>query len=83
MYLSGNLELVYVVAIHPHRKNGGGFLAVDSFARDVIDRVVVDQIVLSDLQYDIVQQTLDNYIIILARVRAILILAGIASGRQK
>lgn len=58
-------------------------LTIPPVVRDVIDRVVVDQIVLSDLQYDIVQQALDNYIIVLAGVGAILILAGIAYGSAK
>jgi hypothetical protein len=58
-------------------------LTIPPVVRDVIDQVVVDQIVLSEVQYDIVQQALDNYIILMAAVGAILILAGIAYGSAK
>lgn len=58
-------------------------LTIPPVVKDVIDQVVVDQILLSDMQYDIVQQAIDNYILVLAGVGALLVLAGIAYGSAK
>ncbi len=58
-------------------------LTIPPVVRDVIDQVMVDQMVISDVQYDIVQQALENYILLLAGIGALLILAGIVYGSAK
>jgi uncharacterized membrane protein YqgA involved in biofilm formation len=58
-------------------------LTIPPVVRDVIDQVIVDQIVVADIQYNIVQQALDNYIVLLTAVGGVLIMAGIAYGTSK
>jgi hypothetical protein len=58
-------------------------LTIPPVVRDAIDQVLVDRIVVSEIQYDIVQQALDNYIVLMTAVGAMLVVAGIAYGSAK
>ena len=58
-------------------------LTIPPVIKDMIDQVMVDQLVVSDVQYDIVQQALDNYIVLLAAIGAMLIMIGAAYGSAK
>jgi ABC-type amino acid transport system permease subunit len=58
-------------------------LTLPPVAKDMIDQVMVNQIIASEIQYDVVQQALDNYIVLLAGIGAILIVIGIAYGSAK
>ncbi|MEM3094257.1 MAG: hypothetical protein QXX64_01335, partial [Nitrososphaera sp.] len=49
----------------------------------MIDQVMISQLIVSEIQYDIVQQALDNYIVLLAGIGGILIIIGTAYGSAK
>jgi hypothetical protein len=58
-------------------------LTLPPIVEDVIDQLMTERLMVSDIQYDIVQQALDNYIYLLTTIGALLLMAGIIYGSAK
>jgi ABC-type amino acid transport system permease subunit len=58
-------------------------LTLPPIVEDVIDQLMTERMIVSDVQYNIVQQALDNYIFLLTAIGALLILVGIIYGSAK
>lgn len=58
-------------------------LTLPPLVNNLIDQVVTDRVVVSEIQYDIVQRALDNYIVLLTTTGALLVVIGIIYGSVK
>ena len=58
-------------------------LALPPIVSDLIDQVVIDPVAVPDIQYDVVQRALDNYVALLTTTGALLVVVGIVYGSVK
>lgn len=58
-------------------------LTIPQVVKDALNQIVIDQAFIPNIQPDILQQTLDNYVILMTSVGAILVVAGIIYGSAK
>lgn len=58
-------------------------LTIPQVVKDAINQVVTDQAIVSSIQPGIIQQALDNYVILMTSIGAILVILGIAYGSAK
>jgi len=58
-------------------------LTIPPVIKEALSQVMIDQAIISNIQTDLLQQALDNYIILQTVIGAMLIMAGIAYGSAK
>ena len=58
-------------------------LTLPPIVNDLVDQIVTDRVAVPEIQYDIVQRALDNYIVLLTTTGALLVLIGIIYGSAK
>ncbi len=58
-------------------------LALPPIVSDLINQVVIDPAAVPDIQYDVIQKALDNYVALLATAGALLVVVGIIYGSVK
>jgi hypothetical protein len=58
-------------------------LTIPQAVKDALNQVVVEQAIIPNIQPDLLQQALDNYVILMTSVGAILITIGLLYGSAK
>ena len=58
-------------------------LTIPQAVKDALNQVVIDQAIIPNIQPDMLQQALDNYVILMTSVGAILIVIGLIYGSAK
>lgn len=58
-------------------------LTLPPIVNDLVNQVVTERVAVPEIQYDIVQKALDNYIVLLTTLGALLVLIGIIYGSAK
>jgi hypothetical protein len=58
-------------------------LTIPQAVKDALNQVVVEQVIIPNIQPDLLQQALDNYVILMTSVGAVLIMIGLAYGSAK
>jgi ABC-type amino acid transport system permease subunit len=58
-------------------------LTLPPIVNDLVNQVVTDRVTVPEIQYDILQKALDNYIVLLTSTGALLVLVGIIYGSAK
>lgn len=58
-------------------------LTLPPIVNDLVNQVVTDRVTVPEIQYDILQKALENYIVLLTSTGALLVLIGIIYGSAK
>jgi ABC-type amino acid transport system permease subunit len=58
-------------------------LTLPPIVNDLVNQVVTERVAVPEIQYDILQRALDNYIVLMTTTGALLVLIGIIYGSMK
>lgn len=58
-------------------------LTLPPIVNDIVNQVVAERVTVPEIQYDIVQKALDNYIVLMTTIGGLLVLVGIVYGSVK
>lgn len=58
-------------------------LTIPQAVKDALNQVMVDQAIIPNIQPDLLQQALDNYVILMTSIGAILVVIGLIYGSAK